>query len=203
MRKLFLVLALASLPSLSACNRGSRPSRVGLPAQEFTVRDSDRTVSLNQFRGQVVVLNFWATWCAPCLAELPSMIEMQDRLRSRGVTVFGVSIDVDDGAYHRFLKLRSVNFLTVRDPEQKSGRTVRHFRVARNLRDRSRRHHAPQIHRPDQLGFPRRHTISQQALSLWGSPPSAVSSSEVRPHPEYDPVTMRIRAPMLKSKFAK
>src|SRR5579863_5113718 len=110
---------LVSLPLLNACNRGSRPSRVGLPAQEFTVQDSDRTVSLNQFRGQVVVLNFWATWCPPCVAELPSMIDMQDRLRSRGVTVLGVSIDVDNDAYHRFLKLRSVNFLTVRDPGQK------------------------------------------------------------------------------------
>lgn len=119
MRKLFLLLALASLPFLNACNRGSRPTRVGLPAQGFTVQDSDRTVSLNQFHGQVVVLNFWATWCAPCVAELPSMIEMQDRLRSRGVTVLGVSIDVDDDAYHRFLKLRNVNFMTVRDPEQK------------------------------------------------------------------------------------
>jgi peroxiredoxin len=118
-RKLFLLLALASLPFLNACNRGSGPTRVGLPAQEFTVQDSDRTVSLNQFRGQVVVLNFWATWCPPCVAELPSMIDMQDRLRSRGVTVLGVSIDVDNDAYHRFLKMRNVNFLTVRDPEQK------------------------------------------------------------------------------------
>ncbi len=119
MKRLLLVLALAPLPLLSACNRGSRPSRVGLPAQEFTVRDSDRTVSLNQFRGQVVVLNFWATWCPPCVAELPSMMHMQDRLRTHGVTVLGVSIDVDSDAYHRFLKLRSVNFLTVRDPDQK------------------------------------------------------------------------------------
>ncbi len=48
---------------------------------------------------------------------------MQDRLRGRGVTVLGVSIDVDGDAYHRFLKLRSVNFLTVRDPEQKVANT--------------------------------------------------------------------------------
>lgn len=119
MKRLLLILALAPLPLLGACNRGSRPSRVGLPAEDFTVHDSDRTVSLNQFRGQVVVLNFWATWCAPCVAELPSMMDMQDRLRSHGVTVLGVSIDVDSDAYHRFLKLRSVNFLTVRDPDQK------------------------------------------------------------------------------------
>lgn len=104
---------------LSACNRGSRPPRVGAPAKDFTVQDSDRTVSLTQFRGQVLVLNFWATWCPPCTQELPSMMDMQDRLKGRGVTVLGVSIDVDSDAYHRFLKQRSVNFLTVRDPDQK------------------------------------------------------------------------------------
>jgi len=83
------------------------------------VQDSDHQISLNQFRGQVVVLNFWATWCPPCNQELPSIMDMQNRLRGRGVVVLGVSIDVDGDAYHRFLKERSVNFVTVRDPEQK------------------------------------------------------------------------------------
>ena len=50
-------------------------------------------------------------------------MRMQDRLRGRGVTVLGVSIDVDGDAYHRFLKLRNVNFLTVRDPDQKVATT--------------------------------------------------------------------------------
>jgi cytochrome c biogenesis protein CcmG, thiol:disulfide interchange protein DsbE len=47
------------------------------------------------------------------------MMNMQERMRGKGVSVLGVSIDVDSDAYHRFLKLRNVNFLTVRDPEQK------------------------------------------------------------------------------------
>lgn len=103
-----------------ACDsRGSRPPRVGSTAKDFRVQDSDRTVSLNQFRGQIVLLNFWATWCPPCVEELPSLMNMQDRVRSRGVVVLGVSIDVDGDAYHRFLKQRNVNFVTVRDPEQK------------------------------------------------------------------------------------
>ena len=123
MKRFLLLLAFAALLSLNACNRGSRPPRVGSPAKDFTLQDSDRTVSLNQFRGQVVVLNFWATWCPPCVEELPSLMDMQDRLRARGVTVLGISIDVDDNAYHRFLKERNVNFMTVRDPEQRVATT--------------------------------------------------------------------------------
>jgi len=64
-------------------------------------------------------VNFWATWCPPCEQELPSLMDMQNRLRGRGVVVLGVSIDVDGDAYHRFLKERNVNFVTVRDPERK------------------------------------------------------------------------------------
>lgn len=119
MRQIRMCLTVVALLLACACNRGSHPPRVGSPANDFTVKDSDRTISLNQFHGQVVVLNFWASWCSPCVAELPSMMEMQDRLRNRGVTVLGVSIDVDDEAYHRFIKQRNVNFVTVRDPEQK------------------------------------------------------------------------------------
>lgn len=111
--------AMAALVLMTACTSGSRPQHVGSPAKDFTVADSDKSVALNQFRGQVLVLNFWATWCPPCNQELPSLIDMQDRLRSRGVVVLGVSIDVDGDAYHRFLKAKNVNFLTVRDPGQR------------------------------------------------------------------------------------
>jgi cytochrome c biogenesis protein CcmG/thiol:disulfide interchange protein DsbE len=103
----------------TGCYTGSRPPRVGNPAQDFTVQDADRSVSLNQFRGKIVVLNFWATWCPPCIQELPSLMIMQDRMRSRGVVVVGISIDVDENAYHSFLKQRGINFLTVRDPQEK------------------------------------------------------------------------------------
>jgi len=118
-KKSVVSLALGTLLLATSCYSGSRPPHVGSAAKDFIVQDSDRKVSLDQFRGQVLVLNFWATWCPPCVEELPSLMSMQDRMKSRGVTVLGVSIDVDADAYHRFLKLRNVNFLTVRDPEQK------------------------------------------------------------------------------------
>jgi peroxiredoxin len=119
MRRVVLTLALSITMLASGCTSGSRPPHVGTAARDFTLQDSDRKVTLDQFRGQVVVLNFWATWCTPCQQELPSLIAMQDRTREKGVVVLGVSIDVDPDAYHRFLKVRNVNFLTVLDPEQK------------------------------------------------------------------------------------
>ncbi len=75
---------------------------------------------LSQYRGQVVVLNFWATWCPPCVEEMPSLVEMQRRMKAKGVTVLAVSVDVDESAYRQFVKDHNVNLLTVRDPDQKS-----------------------------------------------------------------------------------
>ena len=108
------------LLALSGCYSGSRPPRIGTAAPDFTVRDSEHAVTLSQFKGQIVVLNFWATWCAPCVEEVPSLVRMQQSMKSKGVTVLAVSVDVDDSNYRRFVKDHSVNLLTVRDPDQKS-----------------------------------------------------------------------------------
>ena len=114
------LVSVVLLIALAACYRGSRPARIGTSAPDFTLKDSDRTVSLNQLRGQVVVLNFWATWCAPCVEEIPSLVTMSQKLKPKGVTVLGVSVDADADAYHRFLKDHGVSFMTVRDADQKS-----------------------------------------------------------------------------------
>jgi len=108
------------LLGLSGCYGGSRPPRIGSNAPDFTVQDAQTKVTLSQLRGQVVVLNFWATWCAPCVEEVPSLVEMQRRMKANGVIVLAVSVDVDDGVYRQFVKNHSVNLLTVRDPDQKS-----------------------------------------------------------------------------------
>jgi cytochrome c biogenesis protein CcmG/thiol:disulfide interchange protein DsbE len=114
--------ALVLTALLAGCYSASRPRHIGEPAADFMVQDSDRKVSLNQFRGQVVVLNFWGTFCAPCVEELPSLMHMQTRLKGSGVVVLAISIDVDGDAYHRFLKQHDVSLLTVRDPDQKVSR---------------------------------------------------------------------------------
>jgi cytochrome c biogenesis protein CcmG, thiol:disulfide interchange protein DsbE len=105
---------------ISACNSGSRPPRIGSDAPDFAVRDGSRSVVLHEMRGKVVVLNFWATWCPPCVEEMPSLVQMQARLKDKGVEVLAISTDVDGSAYQRFLKEHNVDLLTVRDPDQKT-----------------------------------------------------------------------------------
>jgi peroxiredoxin len=119
-KRIATLIVLFAVMLLSGCYSGSRPPRIGSPAPDFTVQDSDRTVTLSELRGKVVVLNFWATWCPPCIDEMPSLVNMQQRLKDKGVTVLAVSIDDDGDAYHRFLKLHNVDLLTVRDSDKKA-----------------------------------------------------------------------------------
>ncbi|HUJ94352.1 MAG TPA: TlpA disulfide reductase family protein [Terriglobales bacterium] len=114
------LLLAASILIFSGCYSGTRPPHIGNPAPNFTVQDDDRKVSLNDLRGKIIVLNFWATWCPPCVDEMPSLVQMQQKMKSKGVEVLAVSVDADENAYRRFLKDHNVDLLTVRDPDQKS-----------------------------------------------------------------------------------
>jgi cytochrome c biogenesis protein CcmG/thiol:disulfide interchange protein DsbE len=113
---------------LAGCYRGTRPPRIGTAAPDFTIQDADRTVALRDLHGKVVVLNFWASWCGPCVEEMPSLLQLQQRFKDKGVAVVGVSIDVDGDAYHKFLKDYKIDFVTVRDPDQKTSAVYGSFK---------------------------------------------------------------------------
>ena len=113
MRRPWSILALITLLA-AGCDRGDHPGRIGNPAPLFTVSDGTHTADLSQLRGHVVVLNLWATWCTPCIEELPSLLEMQRQLPE--VTVVAISMDEDASQYQRFLTRNHVDLLTVRDP---------------------------------------------------------------------------------------
>lgn len=90
----------------------------GDSAPDFTVTtDSGKQVSVENFGGRLLVLNFWATWCPPCINELPALNQMAEELKSSGVVVVGISVDKDKAAYDRFMKRVRLNFETARDPE--------------------------------------------------------------------------------------
>jgi len=107
---------LSVIVAVTACYHGSAPKGIGTPAPNFTIQDDETKVALNQFRGKVVVLNFWASWCAPCITETPSLVVMQERLKDKGVVVVAISADEDEEAYHRFIKQYGISFVTVREP---------------------------------------------------------------------------------------
>ena len=85
------------------------------PGFEVTT-DSGRKISVDNFGGRVLVVNFWATWCPPCINELPSLNAMAAELKGNGVVVLGISVDKDKAAYDKFLKKVKLNFETSRDP---------------------------------------------------------------------------------------
>ncbi|MDW8354028.1 MAG: TlpA disulfide reductase family protein [Bryobacterales bacterium] len=91
---------------------------VGDTAPDFSiVTDSGRRISRSDFGGKLLVLNFWATWCPPCVEEMPSLEEFHRRLAPSGVVVLGISVDQNERAYRAFLERARVTFATARDPE--------------------------------------------------------------------------------------
>lgn len=101
-------LAIAAL-SLTGCGSKPQPGapsqgpaftsqavKEGDPAPDFALRDADgKTVKLSDYKGKVVLLNFWATWCGPCKFEIPWFIEFERAYRDQGFAVLGVSFDED------------------------------------------------------------------------------------------------------------
>ncbi len=80
-------------------------------APDFTLTSVDGTsYSLSKLRGKVVVLNFWATWCAPCLEEMPTLDSLYKRYRQRGLVVLGVSIDRKRETVEGFLEKNPVSY---------------------------------------------------------------------------------------------
>jgi peroxiredoxin len=120
----FLIgLFLLPLALSSACDRGARPGYTGELAPDFTVTDGTSTIHLAGYRGQIVLLNFWWSQCAPCIQEMPGLIELHhDR---PDLAILAVSIDEDEGSYKRFIVRRHVDLVTVRDPTQSAAKLYR------------------------------------------------------------------------------
>ncbi|HLK46923.1 MAG TPA: TlpA disulfide reductase family protein, partial [Bryobacteraceae bacterium] len=124
----------------------------GDSAPDFTVTtDTGRSVSLSHFGGKLLLLNFWASWCQPCVEETPSLSAFADQYKDKGVVVLGVSVDKDEQAYKKFVERFHPDFLVAHDlkihedygtfvyPEtyviDASGRVLRKYAEAKNWMD--------------------------------------------------------------------
>jgi cytochrome c biogenesis protein CcmG, thiol:disulfide interchange protein DsbE len=95
--------------------RQGEPSPAGRTARDFTFTFDGKPAHLSELRGRVVVLNFWATWCPPCVEETPALNHLQEHIASKGGVVLGISADDDQAAYDNFLREYDVQFPTYRD----------------------------------------------------------------------------------------
>jgi peroxiredoxin len=119
-RRFIPLLFVLSLALSTGCNRGAHPAQLGHAAPDFTISDGSTTVHLANYRGKVVLLNFWATWCGPCVQELPSLLNLHhDR---PDLAILAVSIDEDADAYTHFVARRHVDLITVRDPNESAAK---------------------------------------------------------------------------------
>jgi thiol-disulfide isomerase/thioredoxin len=88
-----------------------------LPAARL-VDEADRTIGLDRYRGHVLVLNLWATWCGPCRAEMPSLQRLRDALAGRRVEVVAVNIGDSVNQIEQFLERVPLNLPILRDPDR-------------------------------------------------------------------------------------
>lgn len=87
------------------------------PDFNLTLRNG-QTVTLASYRGRVLVLNFWASWCPPCIEETPALNTLAQEFPPSRVAVLGVSIDADPIAYQTFLQRYQIRFATARQPSE-------------------------------------------------------------------------------------
>jgi thiol-disulfide isomerase/thioredoxin len=113
------ILFVFAMPSY----RQGEASVAGQSAKDFALEISGKPGHLSDLRGKVVVLDFWASWCPPCVNEAPSLNRLQKYLESRNGLVLGVAADEDPAAFQKFLLEQGVSFPTYRDPATKDNRS--------------------------------------------------------------------------------
>jgi thiol-disulfide isomerase/thioredoxin len=111
MKRLFLWLALGAMAA--ACGGCSSETRVS-PAPAWSLPDLDgKVVTSDLYKGKVVVIDFWATWCGPCKKEIPGYVRLQKKYAGDGLVIVGVSLDNGSAVVKKFVKQYGVDYPVV------------------------------------------------------------------------------------------
>ena len=121
------MLALAGLIWLGedlpeVLGRGHMAPAFDLPRLPSAAAERDPTIALEDLRGRVVLVNFWATWCKPCEEEMPAMQTLYDALHARGFDLVAISVDEDAAEVEAFQDRMALGFPIALDPEQEISR---------------------------------------------------------------------------------
>jgi len=102
---------------LGAASLALAAGDTGGPAPAFTLTDlAGNSAALSQYKGQVVMVNFWATWCGPCQQEMPLLDQMYRKFKPAGFTLIGVNVDKDAPPVKDLLTRKPVSFPVLLDP---------------------------------------------------------------------------------------
>ena len=103
--------------------RQGEASIAGTTARDFPLELAGKPAHLSDLRGKVVILNFWASWCPPCVEEAPSLNRLEDHIKSHNALVVGVAADQDPVAFQKFILDQGISFPTYRDPATKDNKS--------------------------------------------------------------------------------
>ena len=118
---LFVCLALAGMTS--ARTAGAALPAAGTRAPDFALNsNSGRNLRLSELRGEVVLINFWATWCGPCRQEMPQLGRLYAQYRAAGFTLLGINIDDNRANAEAMVKKLGVHFPTLFDSDKRVAR---------------------------------------------------------------------------------
>ena len=133
MKRLLLVLLLTTTPlTFAAVSDG--------PAGNFTLKSaSGQNVKLSEFRGQVVLINFWASWCGPCRQEMPHLDAIHKKYQPLGFTVFGVNVEQDREMADKILRDIPVSFPILFDDDNTVSKLYEVDAMPRHRFSRSKR----------------------------------------------------------------
>ncbi|ABC29389.1 Thiol-disulfide isomerase and thioredoxins [Hahella chejuensis KCTC 2396] len=117
------VAALCFVLSASVLSLGAGAAEIKGPAADFTLKSSlGKNLRLQEYRGQVVLINFWASWCGPCRQEMPILEDIYKKYEKFGFTIFAVNVDEDSSLANEFLKDTKVTFPILYDNQNKVSR---------------------------------------------------------------------------------
>lgn len=119
------LLAFLACAMTTGCNRGALSDQIGRVAPVFSVSDGQHSVDLASLRGKVVVLNFWASWCAPCVEEMPSLEALKQDMPQ--VQIVAIASNESFAQYQNYVSQNHINFLTVFDQNQVSNKLYGSF----------------------------------------------------------------------------
>jgi peroxiredoxin len=120
MKTISRLLALTALTAVATLAAAAATLQTGAPAPAFQLNSSTgKPLALADFRGQIVLLNFWASWCGPCRQEMPILEQLNHQYHAKGVTLLGINVEPDSAAAVDWLKATPVTFPILFDTDSK------------------------------------------------------------------------------------